>query len=108
MKTRFVASLCVLTALYVAGCSQPQAPEAGKEVAPVAAQNSASPEGSAEGKALMESKCAKCHKAERVQNFKEAESWKDLVDRMAKKNNAAISSEQAAQITAYLETAFPK
>ena len=53
----------------------------------------------AEGKALFETNCAKCHKLYDPKNFS-AEEWKPIVERMT--NKARLAPEQGAKIYAYV------
>jgi len=60
------------------------------------------------GKTLFENTCSKCHPAKKAENYAGADAWDSIVKRMAQKNNANISDENAGKIIAYLEAAYPR
>lgn len=67
-----------------------------------------SPGAVTDAKDLFRTSCTVCHNVARIENYKGAEPWKAIVDRMIKDHGAKITPENAALIVAYLEKTFPK
>ena len=93
---RATAWMALMIAVSVIGCGQ----GGPSKSAPV-------PSG-VDGKAIFEETCNKCHALTKIAEYKGAEPWKAIVDRMINEHGAKVSSENAAAIVAHLEKAYPK
>ncbi len=90
-----VTLVVLLVASLLSACDGPQ-----QEEKPVSS--------TAEGKALVEERCAKCHDLGRVERAKKTEEeWKATVERMVGKGAQLNQSEQELVIK-YLTEAYPK
>jgi mono/diheme cytochrome c family protein len=56
---------------------------------------------------LTLNRCTECHNFTRAERYGGAQPWPDLVQRMIREEGALISQEEAAQIVAYLNHAYP-
>ena len=117
--------LCL--ALGLAGCSGSPAPEDHTPAPAPAVETEAAPEeevdaapapaDSADADApavdmeqaavLTLNRCTECHNFTRAERYGGAQPWPDLVQRMIREEGALISQEEAAQIVAYLNHAYP-
>lgn len=96
----FVAMVgCTTAAEQPGGANPPAAEQPGAEQPTPGTDAGGS---TAQGEALVQSKCSMCHTLDRVNSAKYDEAkWTETVERMVK-NGAVLTAEEKAEIIAYL------
>ena len=113
MKPKFIflIILILLLTLTITQCStekpQPAAPQQEPKQAQAAPAVDAPPI-SIDGKALFEERCSKCHNLERTSSKqKNADEWKNTIERMLTKG-AVLNTEEQTALIDYLAQTYPK
>lgn len=71
-------------------------------------QGTSAPEGTLDGKTLVEERCTECHGLDRVEGAsKTKEEWQANVERMVSKG-ADLDAEEQAIVVEYLAETYPK
>jgi len=93
MRKIWVASMIlILLAVLIAGCSSGSA-------ATATSSSSSSSSSTADGKTLLESRCAACHSVSRVTKMSgTADEWKSVVDNMINRGAQLTSAEEAVLV----------
>ena len=108
MKKNLMICLCLCAGALFIFCLQ-QACSAADTAKPAAApttKDTATP--TTDDKQLLQDNCTTCHNLKRVEKYKGKESWKVVVDRMAKKKKAKITADAVARLVPYLDKTYPK
>ncbi len=102
MRYGLAALLMAAVVALVGACSKESAsPASGPANGPASVS-------SGDMKDVLDQVCTKCHSLKRVENYKGADDWRTIVERMTGVHGAKLEPAQAPGLVAYLDKTYPK